>query len=296
MHSARVSAVAEAFAALGLDHIAAFDRAEPEFEMFSELRVQQKQLGVSLAETIQHRIALGMGAALINYRLAGDAQSFWSSLSTAVQDHGAVTSVPDVEAVLDVFLEDPVNSRSVSYKRTRVERFFESGFAEWLVSEYPNVEAVTVWEELAAALDNDMDLKTIVFAMKVFDVIEFIEHGEYLSVPSRVPIPVDLQTERMALLSGIVGESPTAEDVIEAWGAVTEGVSMRLDREVSVFRIDSIAWQAGQIVGQNKESRSVAENALTRHFTGVGVGESEAGRLAGELVTDFDRVRDLDVF
>jgi N-glycosylase/DNA lyase len=231
-----------------------------------------------------------MGAALINYRLAGDAQSFWSSLSTVTQNYGVIKSIRDVREVLDVFLEESVNARSVSYKQTRVNRFFERGFADWFVAEYFSVEAETVWQRLAAALDNDMGLKTIVFSMKVFDVIEFIEHGQYLSIPGDLPIPVDLQTKRMAMVSGIVGDSPTDADVIEAWAAVTEEVSEQLGETVSVFRVDSIAWQAGQIVGQHAESQQDAEAELQAHFVAVGVDDDDARQLAKELVWSFDRL------
>lgn len=62
-----------------------------------------------------------------------------------------------------------------------------------------------------------------------------------------------------------------------------EAVSERLDEHVSLLRIDSIVWQAGQIIGRHEPDRPAARAALCDHFESVGLAPSAAQPLAEEL-------------
>ncbi|AQL42088.1 hypothetical protein BV210_04880 [Halorientalis sp. IM1011] len=60
-------------------------------------------------------------------------------------------------------------------------------------------------------------------------------------------------------------------------------VSDRLDEHVSLLRIDSIVWQAGQVIGRHEPDRAAARAELVSHFETVGLESDPARRLADEL-------------
>jgi N-glycosylase/DNA lyase len=130
-----------------------------------------------------------------------------------------------------------------------------------------------------------MKRKTIVFAMKVYDIIHLIENGIYLDFPQDIPIPCDLQVERVARTSGIT-DSEEEDRVMAAWAEVASNVSDELDRSISLLRIDSIVWQSGQIIGEHEPNQEAARDALIEHFGEVGIPPEKAANLARELVAD----------
>jgi len=54
-----------------------------------------------------------------------------------------------------------------------------------------------VWYRLAEVLNNKPQQKTIVFAMKVLDLITLIAKGHYAKFPLNIPIPLDMHVARM---------------------------------------------------------------------------------------------------
>lgn len=70
---------------------------------------------------------------------------------------------------------------------------------------------------------------------------------------------------------------------MSAWSDVTEQVSRELGRNVSLLRIDSIVWQAGQIIGKHEPNRTASREALVKHFETVGLGSAESRELTYEL-------------
>ena len=60
-------------------------------------------------------------------------------------------------------------------------------------------------------------------------------------------------------------------------------VSDRLDEHVSLLRIDSIVWQAGQVIDRHEPDQAVARAALVSHFETVGLDPEPARTLAEEL-------------
>lgn len=277
MNQDRINEVAAAISSLDYRGIVKFDGEEPEYKAFSAL---SNELGDE-----PHRALLGICAGTADYQLAGDAQQFWEALEGIAFTLDQLESTDDVREVLWTFMEADVNARLKQQKIARLEKLFNRDFADWFIENYGEVQPLTVWERLADALDNPMKRKTIVFAMKVYDIIHLIENGTYLDFPQDIPIPCDLQVERVARTSGIT-DSEEEDRVMAAWAEVASKVSDELDRSISLLRIDSIVWQSGQIIGEHEPSQEAARDALIEHFGEVGIPPEKAANLAQELVAD----------
>jgi len=277
MNPDRVDQVSDAISSLGYDGIIAFDEEEPEYQTFTSL---SNELGDE-----PHRSLLGICAGTADYQLAGDAQQFWKALEGIALTLDQLESTDDVQDILWTFMEADVNARLKQQKIARLEKLFNRGFADWFIENYGEVQPLTVWERLADALDNPMKRKTIVFAMKVYDIIHLIENGTYLDFPQDIPIPCDLQVERVARTSGIT-DSEEEDKVMNAWAEVASQVSDDLGRTISLLRIDSIVWQSGQIIGEHEPSQETTRDALIEHFEEVGIPAEKAENLTRELVVD----------
>lgn len=274
MNPERVDEVANSISSLGYRGIILFDQEEPEYQTFTTF---SNELGDE-----PYRALLGICAGTADYQLAGDAQLFWNELERVALAHGQLNSTSDVKSILGDFMEANVNARLNQQKRTRLVKLFDSGFADWFIENYGAVQPLAVWERLADALDNPMKRKTIVFAMKVYDIIHLIENDIYLDFPQDIPIPCDLQVERVAHTSGIT-DSESEDEVMSAWAEVASQVSDELGRSISLLRIDSIVWQSGQIIGSHEPSQERAREALTEHFEEVGIETDQASQLAETL-------------
>jgi N-glycosylase/DNA lyase len=276
VNTERVDAVAEALASIGHDGIAAFDRTEPEY---STLEMLYDRFGEESYVKL-----LGICAATQDYQLNGDAQRFWRELEHTSQQYESLESTQAVRDLLGDFMEADVNARLNSQKRSRLVKQFEADFDEWFVENHREAEPVEVWEQLAESMDNRMSAKTVVLAMKIYDIAHLIRHGEYLEFPYDIPIPCDLQVERVSQTSGITDSDETGE-VMDAWAAVMQRVDERLGEPVSLLRIDSVVWQAGQIIGKEEPDQAAARTALKEHFGDVGLQSEEAECLATELTS-----------
>jgi hypothetical protein len=71
---------------------------------------------------------------------------------------------------------------------------------------------------------------------------------------------------------------------MDAWAEVMEGVNEKLNRPVSMLRIDSIVWQSGQIISDNNDQYEPSRHALTKYFADVGLNEEESQRLSQEFI------------
>lgn len=274
MNTERVDAVAEALASIGHDGIAAFDRTEPEY---STLKMLYERFGNESYVKL-----LGICAATQDYQLNGDAQEFWRELEHTSQQYQSLDSTQAVRDLLGDFMEADVNARLNSQKRDRLVKQFEAGFDEWFVQNHREAEPVEVWEQLAESMDNRMSAKTVVLAMKIYDIAHLIRHGEYLEFPYDIPIPCDLQVERVSRTSGITESDETGE-VMDAWAEVMQRVDERLGEPVSLLRIDSVVWQAGQIIGKKEPDQYAARAALEEHFGDVGLASEDREYLARNL-------------
>jgi len=278
MNGNRIESVADALAAIGYNGIAAFDKTEPEYEtlelLYDEFGNEDYVKLLAICATTQ------------DYQLNGDAQKFWRELDDVVLEYGSLDTTQAVRDILGDFMEKDVNARLNQQKRDRLVKIFDAGFDDWFVENHNAVEAVEVWNQLADAMQTRRKSKTIVLAMKIYDIAHLIQHGEYLEFPFDIPIPCDLQVERVSRTSGIT-DSEDSDEVMEAWSEVMEGVTQRLGRPVSLLRIDSVIWQAGQIIGRNEPDKHATRQALVDHFNEVGLDDGSQS-LAEELTAEMD--------
>jgi len=286
----RVRAVSRALAGIGWDGFVRLDMLEPEFNVLSEVYHRVGDVRVLLV--------LGLSAAIVDYQLAGDAFRFWNTLQKVLAKRGfKLSSIGDIRAVMGEFLNYPVNARFNSTKRGRVAKFFNSGFADFLwdrAYKYYSDRPTEIWYGLAKTLGNRPDQKTIVFAMKVLDLISLLVNGSYANFPRDVPIPLDVHVARMALYSGIVkGDgSEISERVIQrnkeiflrAWGDVAERVSEMLGRRISPLRIDSLVWQLSKEAQKASYRRNHAIRYIIRYLVDVAnIDGNVAKNVAQEL-------------
>jgi len=277
MDRGRVDAVADALAAVGYDGIVAFDRTEPEYGTIEYLYERYN------SET--HVKLLMLLAASQDYQLNSDAQLFWSELERTAEDFQRLNTVQAVRDLLGDFMQKDVNGRLNQQKRDRLIRVIEAGFDEWFVTNHQSVAPLDVWERFTDDLNTDKDAKTVVLAMKIYDIAHIVKHGEYLEFPRKIPIPCDLQVKRVSWSSGIT-KSDDTDQVLDVWAEVMEETSQRLGRHVSLLRIDSIVWQAGQIIGRHEPDREGSQQALIDHFGEVGIDEGGGKQLAKELTIE----------
>lgn len=274
MPTERIEEVAGSLISLDYDGIVQFDASEPEYDYLVTATDRFGDLDcVAL---------LSILAGTEDYQLAGDAQLFWRTLTETITQVDEIASEQDVHETISMFMEKPVNARLRDQKKDRLVRMLDNGFGKWFLGGYPDHDPVHVWEEIAAALETTIDKKTVIFAMKVYDIFRLVVNGEYLNLPVDVPIPCDLQVVRVASASGIVDIEEKGK-VMDAWADVMRRVNRELDRPVSMLRIDSIVWQAGQIISDNNDRRDPSRRALQGYFAEVGLGVDESQRLAEEF-------------
>jgi N-glycosylase/DNA lyase len=275
----RIERIAEAITGLGYSGIIKFDETEPEYEFLTS--------AVDEFDSDSHLALLSILAATQDYQLAGDAQKFWRTLEETLFEHRELASESDVNRILNDFLQEPVNARLQEQKRDRLIRMANNGFGEWFLNNHPDVDPIRVWEEIARALETEMDRKTVVIGVKIYDIFNLVVNGKYLELPTDVPIPCDLQVERVAVASGLT-DTEDKGSVMEAWARVMQSVNDDLEKPVSMLRIDSIVWQAGQIISRNDDQRTASRRALREHFDEVGLKEQDSERLARELTVGLD--------
>lgn len=274
MNRNRIDAVATALANGGYDGITAFDRTEPEYSTLENLYERY--------DSEAHVKLIGILAASQDYKLNGTAQHFWQQLDDTAAQYEALESTQVVRDLMGDFMETDINASNRDQKRRRLVYLLDSGFDEWFVNNHSAVQPLAVWRRLADGLNNSMDSQTVVLAMKIYDIAHLIKHNEYLAFPSEIPIPRNRQVARVAQSSGIV-DSTDADDVLDAWAEVIEQTSDQLDKNLSLLRIDSIVFQAGQVIGQHEPDRAAAREALVEYFESVLLESGKLDQLATEL-------------
>jgi N-glycosylase/DNA lyase len=279
MRQERIEAVSEALSGIGYEGIVAFDKFEPEYPTIE--RLYQENDDADLVQLLVTCVTTQ------DFQLNGDAQAFWKTLSETSLNYGSLDLVHDVEEILWRFMEKPFNARLNGMKSTRLEKLLTSRFPEWFLANHREAEPLEVWEQLAEGIDNEKRKKTVVLSMKVYDIANLIETGEYLEFPSDIPIPCDLQVERVTETSGIANSEDKGE-VMAAWAEVMERVSEKVGHPISLLRIDSIVWQAGQAIGNADEKLAESRQALDNHFQDVGLEDPQRTALVRELTANLE--------
>jgi len=293
----RVIDLGKAIALIGAKRLGEFDLREPEYRAMAELH--RRDVDPRLLALIS------LLAAVNDYRLPkGGATGYWSDLKRFVEEELKNAHEDELETAKRIIFRFLNESRHVGPRRNKVrraEKLFKSGFCEWFLKGYPQIMdsqcgLLEIWLRLSIDLESSLFSKTVVFPLKVLDLLSLITRGRYLRIPPLVPIPLDIHIERMAISSGVVefdehdGEE-CGQAIRRAWTEVLRAVNEQLGDEgpVSIFRIDSLIWQAGREAYRCSYERKCSTYAIKRLLEGIGMGQ-EAEYVAEELTKYIDRV------
>lgn len=282
----RVRVVADLFSELGFDGIVRFDMLEPEYHALKALYergVRPEFLGL---------IAVCTG--VIDFQLGrGGADKLWATLAEVADGFDDLNSLRHVEFLMKVFLNEPINARSLRLKVARVRKLFGSGFAEWFIENFEKLRRrpVLLWRRLAETLGSGMEKKTMVFAMKSFDISHLICFGDYADFPWDIPIPVDFHVRHVTISAGMLERYESDEVFRKVWALVLRNVREKLGRNISLLRLDSLVWQIGKLMYGCNYVKSSSVNEIQRYMVEeVGVDAVLAGKFAEELTEFVDKV------
>ena len=283
----RVVVISDLFCDLGFDNIVKFDVLEPEFHTLKRLfesGVRCEYLGL---------VAVSAGS--IDFQLGlGGAEKFWSLLNELAKRFKSLNDLEQVEFLMKVFLSEPINARSLRIKTARIRRLFNSGFARWLISNYDELrmKPILLWRKLADILKTDMKRKTIVFAMKAFDLSHLICFGDYANFPPEIPIPVDFHIRNVTISSGLLKNYGSDDEVRKAWAMVLKNVREKRRRNITLLRLDSLVWQAGKIMYANSYLKELCRKEIEKYMIErVKLSPRLACRLAEELTVHIENVK-----
>jgi len=282
----RIKIIADLFCKLGFDKIVQFDLLEPEYTALKKIHsknVEPEYLGL---------IALSAGT--IDFQLgAGGAERFWSTLSTIADGFKELNSPGHIESLMRRFLNDPINARNQNIKRNRIRKIFSSGFVEWYLNSYDFLRKnpALLWKKLAETIGSSIEKKTMVFSMKAFDISNLVCYGDYLDFPWNIPIPVDFHVKRVTISAGLLDYYGSDDLVRYVWSLVLRKVRERLGRNITLLRIDSIAWQIGKIIYACKYRKEISQKSIEHYLTRkIGVEKTLANRMAIELTKFIEKI------
>lgn len=280
MIRARVDNIAKALVHLGFDNLLKFDFTEPEYQTFIKIKDKIKDS--------KNLALIGICAGIIDYQLTlGGADVFWKTLESLILQNLRLTeSISSIKELFLQFMEQPINSRLKNQKIYRLMKLFNKKFHEWFIKNYQEIlnDPILLWETLAQTLDNKMYKKTIVFAIKVFDLVHFILYGDYCALPPEIPIPCDLHIKNVALTSGLVESASSEITVRGAWAKVAEITSKQLGHNISLLRIDSLVWQLGRMISTHRYNKNTCIEQLIKYMKQeVDIPEDRARIIAEEL-------------
>ena len=172
------------------------DCGEPEWPVIKTLAAQPHPWGVMCT------LALG----LCDYQLgAGGADAYWAAIGQLL-GRRSVRSGEDIVEFARELVAHPVSKRLATQKLDRVIRLVSSDLSD-RCGRMPLDElgrhGEKLWSRLATVMQQSPDAKTIVFAMKCFDLLHKAKAGRYASFGD-IPIIVDLRIARLSLTSGLL--------------------------------------------------------------------------------------------
>lgn len=280
----RIKELVGVFEELGYDKILLFDRKEPEYKFIENLHSKNVRA--------KYASLLGVVAGVLDFQLSkGGAEKFWKEL-LEVSSSFKIDSSEKVEAILRIFITKPINAKRRDIKIKRIDKIFPN-FSRWFLGNFNEIRKnpLILWYELAKALNSKLEQKTIVFSMKVFDLVYLIYFGRYANFPEDIPIPVDFHIKNVGISLGIITRYASEEEVREAWSIFSKKLSNRLNRKISLLRLDSLAWQVGKILYSCNYSRKLSEIEITKYFINVGIPKITSEKLAKEFVRYVEEVK-----
>jgi N-glycosylase/DNA lyase len=252
----------------------AIDRGEPEWA-FLECVVSNKS---------NLSAALGIAVALCDFQLGtGGAQKYWHEAGVSYKKHEPVDNIDKIGQMIEDLLKRPVAARLGSMKRKRIERFLGSLVIKALTEKTIvrlGTTPMELWNGLSVSMHQKPDDKTIVFAMKIFDLIHKAETGNYVRFPSNILIPVDIRIARVSLASGLI-EAPIGKSLVEAMQSIDEILNKAKERilaawahvsekagGLSMFRIDSLVWQVGEPIFKHRTDPAAVKCLISEILKG----------------------------
>ncbi len=207
-------------------------------------------------------------AGLNDFQLKGKAEiAYWPKLRDLLEEKEVPTSLKEMEDMLKEFY---ARERLPDLKLKRLNRFLSSRLAARLWNAEPEDVAESfsrIWHELAGTMNQKMDAKTIVFAMKCLGM-SLLMAGESNFSFEKIPIPVDYRVREFTRRLGVSVENDN--DVRAFWSRVLEGIRKRVN--INMIHLDSLIWQIGVL----------RKHEIVEYFSRFGL--SELGRKIAELV------------
>jgi N-glycosylase/DNA lyase/DNA-directed RNA polymerase subunit RPC12/RpoP len=250
----RIEELANAISKIPINAYYYIDTMEPEYQTFQNL---YKKYATTTSDKFDSTLALlGIGTGLIDYQQKNPAKSVWQPLERVVQECGFPSELEQIRKVHSILA---ASFRFAAAKTKRVERMYQSGFASWFwnkVLAETRKDPYNVWLTLAGNMGDPTDKKTIVMAMKAFDMETLAVEKHYLPFPSEIPIMVDSRVAFVSLSSGIIAIDPSISidliasqyktEIIHAWSEVIKIARNVVGKELNALRLDSLIWQAGE--------------------------------------------------
>lgn len=248
---------------------------EPEYKTFDNLH--RKYSTISPYKFDNTLALLGIGTGLIDYQQKDPGKTVWQPLEKLVYKHGFPSTL---DGIMRIHLQLAESSRFASHKMTRVKRMYQSGFASrfWEGDITENrKEPFRVWASLARSMRDPIDRKTIVMAMKAFDMETLAVKKHYLPFPPDIPIMVDSRITYVSLSSGIVIVEPEVSidaiassyrsEIVRAWSEVIAIAKQKLGQEFNALRLDSLIWQAGEYKNRDAIASYLRKMQLPHELT-----------------------------
>lgn len=279
----RIRELANEISQIPIDAFHRIDTMEPEYQTFDNLN---RKYAVSVSNKLDNTLALlGIGTGLIDYQQRNPAKSVWQPLERIVHQIGFPSIL---DKVREIHLRLAASSRFGSVKSARVGRMYQSGFASWFEqSDLTEIrkDPYRVWQTLARYMRDPMDKKTIVMAMKAFDMETLAVKKHCLPFPADIPIMVDSRITYVSLSSGIIIADPAVSvdtiasryrsEIVSAWSQVISAARRVVGQEFNALRLDSLVWQAGEY--RNRE-------AMASYLRKMQLSPEVASSIANQLI------------
>ncbi|AXI25239.1 hypothetical protein CFE53_03400 [Methanofervidicoccus sp. A16] len=207
-------------------------------------------------------------AGLNDYQLKGRAEvAYWPPLSALLEKKEVPRSPLELMYILREFYS---KERFSNRKIERLKKFLISSLAQDLWTSKPEDVArdfVNIWYRLADTMRQDINAKTITFAMKCLG-ISLLMVGETDFSFEEIPIPVDYRVREFTERLGVAVWND--DDIRYFWTSVLE--ELRKNVDVNMIHLDSLVWQIGVLdrVG------------IVRYFSELGV--EDVGRELAEVL------------
>ncbi len=179
---------------------------------------------------------LTIANALVCYQLSGKGEDYWEEFSLALQDR-KINSFSDIKMFFEDFL--PVsknNKRFVNVKLGRVKKLkkFYMKFLQNTEIYYKDMDKLA--NDLAKVMNQRMDAKTIIFAVKMFSYSARNVFGYLEYFPETLMIPIDSRLENLHKKYNDQQKTTSKKDVKEFYVDLSKKLDMPL------LHLDAVLW------------------------------------------------------